>query len=114
MVSNKYVPQKGDLITLQFNPQAGHEQQGRRPALVISNQTFNRAVGMVVVCPLTNTEREIPFHIPVPKGIGLTGYVMVEQVKSVDFKARNARYVADAPLSLISEVLAVLDACLYQ
>lgn len=114
MIANKYVPQKGDLITLQFNPQAGHEQQGRRPALVISNQTFNRAVGMAIVCPLTNTVRGIPFHIPVPEATSMTGFVMVEQVKSIDYHARDALFVAPAPPTLINEVLAVLDACLYQ
>ncbi len=114
MVAKRYIPQKGDLITLQFNPQTGHEQQGRRPALVISNQTFNRAVGMAIVCPLTNTHRSIPFHVPVSKSTGLTGYVMVEQVKSVDYYSRNAQFVSQAPDPLISDVLAVLDACLYQ
>ena len=114
MVAARYIPRKGDLLTLQFNPQAGHEQQGRRPALVMSNQTFNQAVGMAIVCPLTNTNRGIPFHIPVPEETGMTGYIMTEQVKSVDFKARKAIYVADAPHATIDEVLAVLDACLYQ
>lgn len=114
MVDSHYIPRKGDLLTLQFTPQAGHEQQGRRPALVISNAAFNKAVGMAMVCPLTSTKRGIPFHIPVPKETGMTGFIMVEQLKSIDFKARGALYVTGAPRETINEVLAILDACLYQ
>jgi len=77
-----YIPEKGDFITLTFDPQSGHEQKGRRPALVISNFLFNRATGLAIVCPITNTERGIPFHLPVPEDSSLTGFVMVEQVKS--------------------------------
>ena len=84
-----YVPEKGDFITLSFDPQSGHEQKGRRPALVISNSLFNRATGLAIVCPLTNTERGIPFHLPVPSSSTLTGFVMVEQVKSVDYNSNS-------------------------
>lgn len=80
-----YVPEKGDFITLSFDPQSGHEQKGRRPALVISNFLFNRATGLAIVCPITNTNRNIPFHLPVPSSSSLTGFIMIEQVKSVDY-----------------------------
>ncbi len=73
-----YVPNKGDFITLSFDPQSGHEQKGRRPALVISNLLFNQATGLAIVCPVTNTNRNIPFHLPVPASSTLTGFVMVE------------------------------------
>ena len=76
-----YVPRKGEFITLSFDPQAGHEQNGRRPALVLSNDLFNRHTGLVIVCPITSTDRRFPFHLPVPQSSSLTGFVMVEQVK---------------------------------
>ena len=105
-------PRKGDLITLDFDPQSGHEQKGRRPALVLSNLPFNKATGLALVCPLTNTDRRIPFHVPVAGRTPLTGFVMVEQVKSVDYHARHAKFVARAPQALVDEVQAILDACL--
>ena len=110
----RYVPAKGDFVYLTFDPQAGHEQMGRRPALVISNELFNRHVGLAVVCPITNTRRNIPFHIPVPEGASLTGYIMVEQVKSVDFRSRKIRFVERSPADTLNEVLGILDAIIYQ
>ena len=80
----RFVPKKVDLILLSFDPQAGHEQSGRRPALVISNDGFNQRVGLAIVCALTNTDRQIPFQLPIPAETGLTGFVMVEQVQSMD------------------------------
>ncbi len=107
-----FVPEKGDLIYLDFDPQSGHEQKGHRPALVMSNQVFNRATGLAMVCPLTNTDRKVPFHVPVAGRTGLTGFVMVEQVKSVDFRSRRAKWVAKAPQDLMDEVQAILEACI--
>src|SRR6185369_17693100 len=78
-----YVPAKGDLIALTFDPQAGHEQKGRRPALVISNDLFNQRTGLAIVCPITNTQRNLPFHVPLPTESSVTGFVMVEQVKAI-------------------------------
>ena len=108
----RYVPRKGDLITLSFDPQAGHEQSGRRPALVVSNDLFNRHTGLAIVCPITNTARGFPFHLPVPATSSLTGFVMVEQVKSVDWATRRARFVERAPSEFVEDVLALIDACL--
>ena len=109
-----YIPEKGDFVILTFDPQAGHEQKGRRPALVISNTLLNRHTGLAMVCPITNTIRNIPFHVEVPKESSLTGYIMVEQIKSVDFTSRKARFVEKAPDSVLDEVLGILDACLYE
>ena len=108
----RYIPDKGDLITLSFDPQSGHEQKGRRPALVISNYLFNQAVGLAVVGPITHTTRRIPFHLPMPSSSSFTGFVMVEQMKSIDFTARNARFVEKAPTPLIDDILAIVDVCL--
>ncbi len=109
----RYDPAKGDLVAISFDPQAGHEQEGRRPALVVSNDLFNRATGMAMVCPLTTTDRGYPFHVRVPEGCGVEGFVMVEQVESVDHRSRRATRIGAAPPELLDEVLAVLDACLF-
>ena len=108
-----YIPKQGDIIALTFDPQSGHEQRGRRPALVVSKDLFNRSTGLVIVCPLTNSDRGFPFHSPVPENSALTGFVMVEQVKSLDFRARQAKRIEQAPDKLLTEVLAILDACIY-
>ncbi len=108
-----YVPRKGDFIALDFDPQSGHEQRGRRPALVVSNDLFNRHTGLCIACPITNTRREYPFHAPIPEGRGVTGFVMVEQVKSIDFRARNGKRIGRAPEQVLQETLSLLDACIY-
>jgi len=79
-----YVPRKGDFVALSFDPQSGHEQRGRRPALVVSNDLFNKATGLCIACPVTNTRRDFPFHVAIPEGQAVAGVVMVEQVKSID------------------------------
>jgi mRNA interferase MazF len=109
-----YVPAKGDFVILSFDPQSGHEQQGRRPAMVISNQLFNKATGLAIVCPITHTNRGIPFHVSVPPQSSLTGYIMVEQVKSVDFVSRQIKFVEKAPVETVMDVLGILDAAVYQ
>jgi mRNA interferase MazF len=108
-----YVPQKGDFVTVTFDPQSGHEQRGCRPALVVSNSLFNRHTGLAIVCPLTNTERGFPFHVAVVNDPNVTGFVMVEQVKSIDFHARKAKRIGRASDSVLEEVLSILDACIY-
>jgi mRNA interferase MazF len=108
-----YIPQKGDFIVICFDPQTGHEQKGRRPALVVSNDLFNQKTGLSLVCPVTNTDRSIPFHVKVPDNSSLTGFIMCDQVKSVDFKARQARFIEAAPAPCLNEVLSILDAIIY-
>jgi mRNA interferase MazF len=108
-----YVPRKGDFVVVNFDPQSGHEQQGRRPALVISNDLFNKHTGMCIACPITNSRRDFPFHVSIPDGGKVTGVVMVEQVKAIDFEARQATRISPAPQAMLDEVLAILDACLY-
>lgn len=100
-----YEPKQGDIIYLDFDPQAGHEQKGRRPALVISNEVYQRKTGMAIVCPITNTIRAYPLHIEIPQGVGTTGVVMCEQIRSVDFEARNSTFKETAPKDLLSTVL---------
>lgn len=109
----EYVPCKGDFIALSFDPQSGHEQSGRRPALVVSNDLFNKATGLCIACPVTSTRRGFPFHIAIPEGGAVTGMVMVEQVKSIDYRSRNAKRIGRAPGPVLGEVLAILDACIF-
>ena len=108
----RYVPKKGDLITLSFDPQAGHEQKRRRPALVVSDDLFNRHTGLAIVCPITNTDLGFPFHLAVPAASLLTGFVMVELVKSVDYTTRRAKFIHRAPTDFVQNVLDLLDACI--
>ena len=108
-----YIPRQGDLIALSFDPQSGHEQRGRRPALVVSKDPFNKATGFCIVCPITNTRRNIPFHVALPDDEEVTGFVMVEQVKSIDYATRKARSIGRASSETLQEVLSVLDACIY-
>jgi mRNA interferase MazF len=107
-----YVPEKGDFITLSFDPQAGHEQRGRRPALILSNLLFNQATGLAIACPITNTDRKVPFHLPVPSTSSLSGFLMVEQVKSIDYRARHANFVERAPSQFVEDVIALVDVCI--
>ncbi|HLF84597.1 MAG TPA: type II toxin-antitoxin system PemK/MazF family toxin [Blastocatellia bacterium] len=109
---SRYIPKKGDLITVSFDPQTGREQKGRRPALVVSNDLFNRHTGLAIICPITNTDRGFPFHLAVPSASSLTGFVMVEQVKSVDYAMRGAKFVERAPREFVEDVLNLIDACI--
>ena len=109
----EYIPKQGDIIAITFDPQSGHEQKGRRPAFVVSKDLFNQSTGLAIVCPITNTERGFPFHVPIPEDSNLTGFIMVEQVKSVDFRARHAKRIEHGNDELLSYVLSLLDACIY-
>ena len=108
-----YIPKKGDYIAVTFDPQSGHEQKGRRPALVVSNDLFNRHTGLAIVCPITNTHRGYPFHVAITGSDRVTGVVMVDQVKSIDFRTRRAHRIGRAESALLDEVLSLLDACIY-
>jgi mRNA interferase MazF len=110
---SSYVPSKGDYVVLTFDPQSGHEQKGRRPALVVSNDLFNRNTGLAIVCPITNTRHGYPFHVPIEGDPRVTGVVMVEQVKSIDFRAREVRKISRAEPAVLETALSLLDACIY-
>lgn len=109
----RYIPEKGDFVRLSFDPQSGYEQKGRRPALVISNTQFNIRTQLAMVCPVTNTHRNVPFHVKLPSQSLLTGYIMVEQIKSVDYNSRQVEFIEKASDEILDEVLSILDACLY-
>jgi mRNA interferase MazF len=108
-----YIPRKGDFIGVTFEAQSGHEQRGRRPALVVSNTLFNKHTGLAIVCPLTRTDRRFPFHVAVKDNPDVAGFVMVEQVKSIDYRARKVKRIGSASDAVLGEVLSILDACIY-
>ena len=101
-----YVPDRGELVWLEFNPQAGHEQAGRRPALVISPRAYNEKVGLALFCPITSQIKGYPFEVVLPRGLKVTGAVLSDQIKSLDWRARQAKRIAAVPPQVIGEVLA--------
>ena len=108
-----YVPRKGHFVAVTFDPQSGHEQRGRTPALVVSNDLFNKHTGLCIACPITGTRREYPFHVAIPEGEAVTGFVMVEQVRSIDYRARAVKRIGDASERVLEQTLTLLDACIY-
>jgi mRNA interferase MazF len=100
-----YVPARGEFIWLNFDPQSGHEQMGKRPALVVSHTEFNLQRGFILVCPVSNTKRKKPFHINIPEGLAVTGVLMADQLRSLDYRSRGAEPIATCPNDLFLEVL---------
>ena len=101
---------QGDIIKLNFNPQAGHEQAGYRPTLVISNDFFNQKTNLTIVCPITNTNNKFPLHIPLDDGTVTTGVVLCEHVKALDLNTRVYRVVEQIPEDLLRMVIDVVFA----
>ena len=104
----KYIPQQGDIVYLDFNPQSGHEQAGCRPALVMSNHFFNRVTNFVVVCPISNSAKDFPLHIPLPSSLKTTGKLLCEHLKSVDGYSRNITFVEKVEDELLQEALDIV------
>ena len=105
-----YFPERGDAVWVSFDPQSGHEQAGRRPALVLSPSAYNRKVGLAVFCPITSQIKGYPFEVVIPGGLGVTGAVLSDQVKSLDWQARNAELICHLPEDTVSQVLQKLKA----
>jgi mRNA interferase MazF len=104
-----YVPARGDIVWLTFTPQAGHEQAGRRPAVVLSPVAYNRRVGLAIFCPITNQRKGYPFEVPLPDGLDVTGVILADQVKNLDWRSRNAVFLATLPDALILDILQKLN-----
>ncbi len=111
-MKKRFVPERGDLVWLQFNPQAGHEQAGKRPALVLSPKAYNAKVGLAIVCPVTSRVKGYPFEVPLPAGLKIEGAVLSDQAKSLDWKIRKARKAGRAPAQVVDEVLGKLGTLL--
>jgi mRNA interferase MazF len=103
----KYIPERGDLVWLNFDPQAGHEQTGRRPALVISPKAYNGKAGLAIFCPITSQVKGYPFEVAVTGGT-ISGVVLADQAKSLDWRARNTAFVEQATEPVVAEVLGKL------
>ena len=107
-----YIPNQGDIVWLTFNPQAGHEQAGRRPAAVLSPSAYNSKVGLGIFCPITNQIKGYPFEVLIPDGLPISGAILSDQVKCLDWKARQAVFVCKLPEATLDEVLQKLNSLL--
>jgi mRNA interferase MazF len=112
-VAARYVPDRGDIVWLHFDPQAGHEQAGRRPALVISPKGYNGKVGLALFCPITSRVKGYPFEVALPEVGKIKGAVLCDQLKSLDWRTRRARRIGPAPDAVLEEatakILALID-----
>ena len=99
-----YVPQQGDIVWLTLNPQKGHEQSGRRPAIVLSPASYNSKVGLAIFCPITSKEKGYPFEAKLPKKCKTQGVILIDQVKGLDWRSRYAEYICTVPHSLLSDI----------
>jgi mRNA interferase MazF len=106
------VPDRGDAVWLFFDSQAGHEQAGRRPAVVLSPAAYNGKVGLAIVCPITSQVKGYPFEARLPVGLSVAGAILSDQAKSLDWKARKAQFICRVPGNTIQEVLNKLGALL--
>ena len=105
-MAGSYVPHRGDIVWLQFNPQAGHGQSGFRPALVISPRSYNRKVGLALFCPATSQVKGYPFEVILPSGLEAQGAILSDQIKSLDWRVRKARCLCTVPKDVLEEVFA--------
>ena len=112
MVTGNYIPERGDIIWLTFNPQAGHEQAGRRPALVLSPLAYNKLVGLCILCPITTKMKGYPFEVKIPDKLSISGVILSDQVKSLDWKIRNAEFVCKIPNETTTEVINLINTLL--
>ncbi|MBN1224783.1 MAG: endoribonuclease MazF [Candidatus Aminicenantes bacterium] len=112
VVSKRYCPDRGDLVWLSFSPQAGSEQAGRRPALVISPKAYNLKVGLILACPVTTSIKNYPFEVKLPDGLSLAGVILSDQIKSLDWNARNAELACRVLPETVDEVLAKISTLL--
>lgn len=107
-----YVPERGDVVWITLNPQAGHEQAGRRPAVALSPAAYNGKVGLAILCPITRQVKGYPFEVQIPKGLAVGGVILADQVKSLDWRAREAELAGRLPAATVAEVLEKLNTLL--
>ena len=109
-----YIPDGGDIVWITFNPQAGHEQAGRRPALVLSPAAYNGRVGLAILCPITSQIKDYPFEVVIPEGLEIKGAILSDQVKSLDWRARKAEFSCKLPPASYNEVVQKLSTLISQ
>jgi len=100
-----YIPVRGDVVWINLNPQTGHERKGRRPALVLSPEDYNKKVGLAIFCPITNQVKGYPFEVLIPEGLKTSGVILADQVKSLDWKTRNTELICRIPEEVTKIVL---------
>ena len=100
-----HAPDRGDIVWVDFDPQAGHEQAGRRPALIVSPRSYNQKVGLVLLCPITTHRKGYPFEVPLPNGLKVAGVVLADQIKSMDWRARRSEFCCRAPAVTVLDVI---------
>jgi mRNA interferase MazF len=105
-------PDRGDVVWISLSPQAGHEQAGRRPALVLSPEAYNKKVGLALLCPITSQTKDYPFEVRLPDGLPVAGVVLSDQVKNLDWRARRAEVVCKVPHDVVEEALLKLSTLL--
>ena len=101
-----YVPERGDLVWLTFDPHAGHEQAGRRPAVVVSPRAYNGKVGLALFCPVTGKRKGYPYEVEIPPALTISGVILSDQLKSLDWRARQAQYICRLPIPNMLDALA--------
>ena len=101
-------PQQGDIVMTNFDPQSGHEQSGRRPAIIISNNRYNRLSSLVIACPITNTDKGFPLHVKLDCRTKTTGVVLCDQIKCMDAVARGITLIEKAPQDIVDEVIDII------
>lgn len=107
MSSGKYIPERGDIVWLDFNPQAGHEQRGRRPAIVISPKSYNNKTHLALFCPITNQQKGYPFEVELKTGKNkVSGVILSDQIKSLDWNRRNAEFIVNVDQETLDTVIA--------
>jgi len=107
-----YIPEKGDIVWIEMNPQAGHEQAGKRPAIVLSPKAYNEKVGLALFCPITTQIKGYPFEVIIPKGYRISGAILSDQIKSLDWKARKVSFACKIDTAFIQEAVAKLNSLL--
>jgi mRNA interferase MazF len=106
---SRYTPKRGDIVWLSFTPQVGHEHSGRRPALVLSPESYNRKVGLFIACPITSHKKGYPFEVDLGDSLSIKGVILADQVKSLDWRERRAEYADHVGSSTLNDVIAKLD-----
>jgi mRNA interferase MazF len=103
--SKAYVPDRGHVVWLDFDPQTGHEQAGRRPALVLSPSVYNRPSGLALLCPITTQAKGYPYEVEIPTGLKVSGVVLADQIKNLAWKPRRASFLCKMPAEVLDDVL---------
>lgn len=111
--NNIYIPDRGDIVWLKFLPQSGHEQSGRRPALCVSPFSYNQKVGLGIFCPITSKIKNYPFEVKLPDGIEVSGVVLSDQIKNLDWKSREAKFICCLPVNSLNRVLGKIKSLIF-